>query len=261
MQENFNKIFLSVEQTLKKYSGLSDVAFTNKYSKFNDLKFSKRNDNEYFDILKLIVFYSGFKAETVTKKLDIINKHFPDFNTISFFGDKENTLILSDKSMIRNKSKISATINNAITFKEIVEKYGSFQQYLESFEPNVSFENLMLLKEELEFRFDYLGGITVYHFLTDIGLPVLKPDRVLIRIFKRLGLIENERQLLKTVILGRKFAEASKKSIRYIDIIFVTYGQQGESGICFTKNPKCKLCGVTEQCNYFKQFQTLNNCN
>ena len=261
MQKKLNNIFSKVEQTLKRNSGLSELDFAKKYSKFNDLKFSNRNDNEYFNILKVIVFYSGFKAEIVTKKLDVINKHFPDFKTISFFGDKENAVILLDKSMIRNKSKISATINNAKTFKEIVEKYGSFQQYLDSFKPNLSFENLMLLKEELEFRFDYLGGITVYHFLTDIGLPVLKPDRVLIRIFKRLGLIENERQLLKTVILGRKFAEAFKKSIRYIDIIFVTYGQQGESGICFTKNPKCQLCGLTEQCNYFKQLQTLNNYN
>lgn len=256
MQENLNNIFSMVEQTLRKNSGLSELAFTDKYSKFNDLKFAKRNDNEYFNILKLIVFYSGFKAEIVTKKLDVINKHFPDFKTICSFGYKENAIILSDKSMIRNRRKISATINNAKTFKEIVEKYGSFQQYLDSFEANLSFENLMLLKEELEFRFDYLGGITVYHFLTNIGLPVLKPDRVLIRIFRRIGLIENERQLLKTVILGRKFAEASKKSIRYIDIIFVTYGQQGESGVCFTKSPKCKLCGVTEHCNYFKQYQT-----
>ena len=116
----------------------------------------------------------------------------------------------------------------------------------------------MLLKEELEFRFDYLGGITVYHFLTDIGLDVLKPDRVLVRIFQRLGLIESEKQLLKTVIQGRKFAAATGHSIRYIDIIFVTYGQQGQEGICFTKNPKCNLCGLTEKCNYYKQLVDNN---
>lgn len=120
----------------------------------------------------------------------------------------------------------------------------------------------MLLKEELEYKFNYLGNITVYHFLTDIGLPVLKLDRVITRIFKRLGLIENEKQLLKTVIQGRKFAEATKLPIRYIDIIFVRYGQQGESkffsmidGICLEKYPKCNFCGATEYCNDYKRFK------
>src|SRR5947209_588372 len=31
-----------------------------------------------------------------------------------------------------------------------------------------------------------------YHFLTDIDMPVLKPDRVISRIFSGLGLIDNE---------------------------------------------------------------------
>lgn len=144
--------------------------------------------------------------------------------------------------MIKNVNKITAVIENAKVFNEIVNKYDSFYNYLKSFEPESSFENLMLLKEELEYKFTYLGGITVYHFLTDIGLDVLKPDRVLTRIFKRLGLIEDEKQLLKTVIQGRKFAEATGKSIRYIDIIFVTYGQQTKEGICFSKNPRCNIC-------------------
>ena len=116
------------------------------------------------------------------------------------------------------------------------------------------------MKEELEYRFDYLGGITVYHFLTDIGYEVLKPDRVLLRIFKRLGLIEDEKQLLKTVIQGRRFSKATGLPIRYIDIIFVKYGQQGKSemfglnnGICLETNPNCKACGVNGNCSYFNK--------
>lgn len=256
MQKNYSDIFSTVEQTLKRQSELSDESFTDKYSNFFNLTFSNRTDDEYFNMLKLIVFYSGFKADTVTRKLHIINNHFPDYKTISLFDEKNILAILSDKEMIKNRDKISAIISNAKTFKNIVDQYGSFQNYLESFEPELSFENLMLLKEELTYKFDYLGGITVYHFLTDIGLLVLKPDRVLTRIFERLGLIENEKQLLKTVIQGRKFAAATKKSIRYIDIIFVTYGQQGSEGICLSKNPKCNLCGLTNQCNYFRQISS-----
>lgn len=159
--------------------------------------------------------------------------------------------------MLKNKRKISAVINNAKKFKEIVQKYGSFHNYIESYNSTTSFENLMLFKEDLEANFDYLGGITVYHFMTDIGLPVLKPDRVIVRIFRRIGLIENEKQLLKTIIHEKKFAIATENSIRYIDIIFVSYGQESEIGVCLLKNPKCHLCGLTNICNYFKN--KLNN--
>lgn len=250
MEKNYNDIFLKAEKSLRENIAISNEEFDSRFLSFRNLTFVRKTDDEYFDILKLIIFYSGFKAETVNKKLGVIRKHFPDFKTISNYGDIEKDTILSDMEMIKNETKISAVIQNAKTFQTIVNKYGSFYDYIESFKPTISFENLMLLKEELEYKFDYLGGITVYHFLTDIGLDVLKPDRVLTRIYKRLGLIEDERQLLKTVIQGRKFAEATGKSIRYVDIIFVTYGQQAQEGICFSKNPKCNICSLREYCNY-----------
>ncbi len=259
MQINYSDIFLTAEKSLKKQSGLSDKAFADRFSTFRNWTFRKRTDDECFQIIKQIIFYSGFKAKTVTNKLDIINEHLPDYKTVSLFNDNTTASILADKKMIKNKSKILATINNAKTIKSIVKQHGSFQSYIDSFDPTVSFENLMLFKEELQYRFDYLGEITVYHFLMDIGLDVMKPDRVLVRIFKRLGLIENEKQFLKTVIQARKFAAATKYSIRYIDIIFVTYGQQGEDAICLEQNPKCKVCGLTKYCNYFKQLQTEKN--
>ena len=115
-----------------------------------------------------------------------------------------------------------------------------------------------MLKEELEARFAYLGGITVYHFLTDLALPVLKPDRVIARIFRRLGLVEYERQHLKTVIHGRKFAEATELPIRYVDIVLVAYGQVRsieigiDRGICL-KEPRCDLCSLTGVCQFWQQ--------
>lgn len=121
--------------------------------------------------------------------------------------------------------------------------------------------NLILLKEDLEVRFDGLGGITAYHVLTDIGLNVLKPDRVICRLFQRLGLIKGDedvfnKQPLTTIIEGRKFAAATGHPIRYIDIVFVAYGQVKsiefgvERGIC-TDNPSCNVCHATEFCNYY----------
>lgn len=257
MPTNYIDIFSKIEESLRKNSGLSEQSFNDRYSSFRNLTFNQRTNDQYFQILKLIVFYSGFKADTVNKKLDIINSHLPDYNTISFFGSEQIENMITDKNMIKNKLKIEAVINNAKMFKSIINEHGSFHNYINSFTPMNSFENLMLLKEELEYRFYFLGGITVYHFLTDIGLPVLKPDRVLTRIFKRLGLIEDDKQLLKTVLQGLKFAELTGKPIRYIDIIFVTYGQQAIDGICFSKNPKCNLCSLTNQCSHYASYNSL----
>jgi DNA-3-methyladenine glycosylase I len=70
-----------------------------------------------------------------------------------------------------------------------------------------------------------------------------------------LGLTETEGQLLKTVLQGRKFAEATGLPIRYIDIVFVAYGQAQsmefgiDRGICL-KNPRCNECGVKEFCRW-----------
>ncbi len=260
--KKYKKIFSLVENTLRENSCLPRRLFDSVFGEYKTYENQKYSDNEYYHKMVGIIFYSGFRAETVTKKLDTILSHFPDYETVANYGQNEIDQILSDPKMIRNLKKIEACIKNAKIFKEIISEYSSFDNYVKSFEPNSSFENLMLFKEEIEYKFAFLGGITVYHFMTDIGLPVLKPDRVITRIFKRLKLIENEKQYLKTIIQGRKFSQATNYPIRYIDIIFVKYGHEGEdktfgleNGICLERNPKCDICGVREYCAYFTNNQ------
>jgi len=261
---DYKTIFIGIESSLRNHQGLNVNEFQLKYEAFTNFEFKKRPDQEYFDLLKMIVFYSGFKADTVSKKESIINQYFGDFSIVAKYGDSKITEILSDEKMIKNRLKVNAVVNNAKKFMQIIEKHGSFHNYLQSFSPNESFENLMLLKEELEYQFEFLGGITGYHFLMDIGLEAIKPDRVITRIFERLGLIESDKQLLKTIFHGRKFAGATGHPIRYIDIIFVTYGQQGdkntaENGICLEKNPKCEICGITNFCISPLRNKAFNN--
>ncbi len=115
----------------------------------------------------------------------------------------------------------------------------------------------MRLKEDLQLRLVGLGEITTYHFLTDIGMPVLKPDRVVTRIFTRLGLVEQDAGPLSIIHEGKKFAEATGLPIRYVDIVFVAYGQVQtkeiglERGICLEINPSCSVCGAARYCDYY----------
>ncbi len=252
---DYKKVFEVFEHRLLEYGSLHKErsSIQNELNKYKSFESRELSDNEYYEILIFVAFYSGFKAATVTSKSDVIKKHFPSLEVVADYGDTEIKAILNDPNMIKNKNKIAACVKNSKTFKKIIGQFGSFKSYIESFSARDSFENLILLKEELEARFSYLGRITVYHFLTDIGMPILKPDRVICRIFECLGLIENSGQLLKTIIHGRKFAEVTKLPIRYIDIIFVAYGQAASSefgidkGICL-KEPRCEICDARSFC-------------
>jgi DNA-3-methyladenine glycosylase I len=259
--KDYRAIFDGVESTLIRVGSRNLPAdeIRSNLAEFKKLEGKTFTDSDYYWILVYVIFYSGFRAATVTAKLDLIRQYFPDYKTVADYGDDNINRILNDTGMIRNERKVQACVENAQTFERIVREYGSFQAYVASFSPMESFENLMLLKEALQYRFSGLGDITTYHVLTDIGLPVLKPDRVICRIFHRLGLIESEKQLLKTVIQGRKFAQATGHPIRYIDIVFVAYGQMQstefglERGICLAENPACSICGVRSYCQYYAQ--------
>jgi len=259
--KDYKAIFNKIEATLisigsRKIS--ADMIRAN-LDAFKQIEGRTFSNAQYYWILVYVIFYSGFKAETVSAKLDLIRHYLADYEAVANYGDDKINEILNNPDMIRNRRKVKYCVENARTFKSIVCEYGSFQDYIDSFDPTESFENLMLLKEELEYRFAGLGRVTTYHVLTDIGMPVIKPDRVICRIFQRLGLIESDQQLLKTVIQGRKFANATGYPIRYVDIIFVTYGQSEsmdfglEHGICLDRNPHCSICGVTDYCNYYAQ--------
>lgn len=258
---NYIAIFESIENSLIKEGSnhLSAEKIRENLNRFKRLEGKTFLDNEFYQIIVDVVFYSGFRAATVNSKLATIHKYFSNYELVAQYGEKEINDILADKEMIRNRRKIESCVENAGTFRAIIQRHGSFQNYIDGYRANDSFENIFLLKEELENRFSGLGQITTYHFLTDIGLPVLKPDRVICRIFERLGLISTRDQYLEAIIQGRKFAEATKHPIRYIDIVFVAFGQVQskefglEHGVCLEINPSCQLCDARNFCGYYSQ--------
>lgn len=253
----YKEVFQELEKRLIDVGSklIDKTTIQNQLDGFKQFEDRELTDNEYFSILIFVAFYSGFKAATVTAKRSIIQRHFPSWEVVASYTENDIQRIINDPEMISNEMKIRGCVANAKKISAIVLNYGSMKKYVDSYAPLESFENLLLFKEALEASFSYLGGITVYHFMTDIGLPVLKPDRVICRIFTRLGLLENEKQLLKAVIQGRRFAAATELPIRYIDIVFVTYGQSSSQelglteGICLTK-PRCDECRIQNYCNF-----------
>ncbi len=220
------------------------------------------SDEAVFRKLVMVVFYSGFRAQTVTDRKDAILEHFPNHRTSAMYVNADVAQILVNPRMIRNERKIRACITNAHEMTAIASRFGTFMSYVDRFDAHHSLEGLLLLKEELEARFAMVGGVTVYHLMTDLGLPVLKPDRVISRLFHRLGLIDNETQFLKTILQGRRFAQVTGLPIRYIDAVLVAFGQVSATdlgvrrGICLDE-PRCGLCPVPEHCRYFQENSQL----
>jgi DNA-3-methyladenine glycosylase I len=259
--KDYKAIFIGVESTLFKVGSrnLPLAQIQKELEGYKHREGQHFTDNEFYEKLVRIVFYSGFRAETVSKKLPVIHAHFPDYASVAKFGDREVRDILDDKQMIKNKNKVRACVENAKSVEKIVREYGTIQKYIDTFEATKSDGNLLRLREDIQQRFSGLGPITTYHFLTSIGMPVLKPDRVIRRIFTRLGLMGDNPSDFSFTEEGRKFATATGYPIRYIDIVFVCYGQVKspevglEHGICLEKNPRCSMCGLTGHCDYYSQ--------
>ncbi|HEY5557222.1 DNA-3-methyladenine glycosylase I [Acetobacterium sp.] len=254
--EQMAGIFQRVKETLFSNSNYTQTEFDERFDVYKNYENRLMSNNEYYQLIVNIIFYSGFKAATVEKHLDTIHAYFPDYKVVLDYNLEQIEHIKNDPKMIQNKRKIDACVKNAEKIDEIVKEYGSVKAYINSFEPNLNEDCLNKLKKSLEKNFSYLGGITSYHFMTDIGLNVLKPDRVIARIFYRLGLIADENELFEAVKIGRAFSIATKIPIRYIDVIFVMYGQLNQEKlecICSEKNPKCQKCGVKIDCQYAKE--------
>lgn len=190
--QKHKEIFTRIENTLRKESSLSKELFDSRFGGFKNVDYKGMTDNDIFWVLVYVTFYSGMRASTVSQKLPTIEKYLYDFRKVKDYSQKEISSILNDPDTIHHKRKINACIDNAKEFYNLLDRYGSFQKYLEFFGLLTNEANIDRLKADLRSRFHYLGERTANHFLTDLGLNVLKPDRVVCRIFKRLRLIDNK---------------------------------------------------------------------
>lgn len=262
---DYARIFTKIEESIKNNLFVSLEEFEERAKHFKNIDFRSKNTDEVFWVLIYVIFYSGIRANIIEQKLTEIKKHLYGLERLVNSPDNEKSLI---KKNIGFPKKCDYCLENAKKFNELINEFGSFKDYIQSFEisdlePNM--RKLDSLRKDLRCRFKGLGPRTVNHFLADLGFKnVLKPDRVICRIFYRLGLINSDKDINGTIREGNNFAEATGNPIRYIDIIFAKYGQMGKSeilgtkdGICLERKPKCWICGVKDFCSYNKRNRLL----
>lgn len=155
---------------------------------YHDHEWGKLNlDDQYlYEMLVLELFQSGLSWSTILHKRENFRKAFKNFDIkqVALMTDDDVSLLLQDKSIIRNQIKIRAAIKNARAISKVKEKYGSLAKYLQSFVPTqivhhpetvdeVPASNEIaqeMTKQMKKDGFFFVGPVIIYSYLQGIGL-------------------------------------------------------------------------------------------
>ena len=164
-------------------------ASTLDYRAYHDTEwgFPVDDDIRLFEKLCLESFQSGLSWLTILRKREAFRRAFKgfDFERVARFRSRDIERLMSDASIVRNRAKIDATINNARRAVELVEAEGSLAHYVWGFEPDGRPERLdraalaelgrspesTALAKELKRRgWSFVGPTTAYAFMQAMGL-------------------------------------------------------------------------------------------
>ena len=149
--------------------------------------FPVADDVRLFEKLSLEGFQAGLSWLTILRKREGFRRAFADFDfeQIARFGKRDVARLLDDASIVRNRAKVEAVINNARCAVELVHRDGSIASYVWRFEPEsrarlLDRESLRLLSQtddskalarDLKRRgWRFVGPTTVYAFMQAMGL-------------------------------------------------------------------------------------------
>ena len=125
-------------------------------------------DDECYSKLVHLTFCAGFRADMATHRRPAIDAAFPNYKTVAGFGSRDLERLYQDKSIIRNKAKIKACIENAKAIRPVVTQHGSFQAWLDSLPYPESDQQIIAARDEFSRRFKFLGERTAFHFMEDL---------------------------------------------------------------------------------------------
>lgn len=153
------------------------------YVKYHDNEWGVPNfDDKYlYEMLILESFQAGLSWECVLNKRESFRKAFDNFELDKVVNYDECKIIelLNDKGIIRNKRKIIASINNSKIFKQIVDEYGSFYNYLKTFIKDKTIFEIdkttnplsdAISKDLANRGMTFVGSVIIYSYLQAIGV-------------------------------------------------------------------------------------------
>jgi DNA-3-methyladenine glycosylase I len=93
------------------------------------------DDRLLFEFLILEGAQAGLSWDTILRKRERYRKAFDNFvvSRVARYDAKKVRSLLADAGIVRNRLKISATIDNARAFLKVQEEFGSFDEYIWQF--------------------------------------------------------------------------------------------------------------------------------
>lgn len=145
------------------------------------------DDRHLFEMLILEGAQAGLSWETILKRREGYRAAFHHFNPVKVaaMSDQELIKLCEDASIIRNRLRIFAARQNAHSFLEIQEEFGSFDAYLwcfvngapiqshwQSFKemPVTSSESDALSKDLKKRGMKFVGSTIIYAFMQAVGM-------------------------------------------------------------------------------------------
>ena len=144
----------------------------------------KYDDRELFELLILEGFQAGLAWVIVLKKREAFRAAYDNFDIqkVANYDGKKIAELLENTGIIRSKSKIISSINNAKIFIKIQKEFGSFSNYIWSFTEGKVIKNRDdkipvstplsdLISKDLKKRgMKYVGSVIIYSYLQAIGV-------------------------------------------------------------------------------------------
>ena len=153
------------------------------YIEYHDKEWGIFNMDEHYlyEMFILESFQAGLSWECVLNKRDAFRKCYDNFdiNRIVKYDDNKINELINNKDIIRNKLKIKASISNSIIYKNIVNEYGSFHNYLKEFtndkiiydsESTTNELSDNISKDLIKRGMKFVGSTIIYSYLQAIGI-------------------------------------------------------------------------------------------
>jgi DNA-3-methyladenine glycosylase I len=160
-----------------------------RYYEYHDTEWGVplRNDRGHFEFLVLEAAQAGLSWSIVLNKREGYRRAFAGFDPerVARFNSRSVARLLLDPSIIRNRLKIEAAVNNARRFLEVQEQFGSFDRYVWRFVggapiqnryrrqrqlPATSRESDALSRDLKERGFRFVGSTVIYAHMQAVGM-------------------------------------------------------------------------------------------
>ncbi len=143
-----------------------------------------RDEQKLYEMLLLEAFQAGLSWHVVLSKRENFRQAFDGFDAhkIALYGEDKVQALLQNEGIIRSRQKIEGAITNAQVYLRIVEEFGSFAAYLDSFTGGKIVVNTTgtfvttsplsdAISKDLRKRgMKYMGSVTVYSYLQAVGV-------------------------------------------------------------------------------------------